>query len=119
MRVPNYGDLPRGPMKKILVAFDIDGTLRCNCTETCRDINEDVLSLARLLDRLKNTKLIAWSGGGKQYAQSYIDSDPRLFGTFGNRCFSKFDPEVGKPDIAIDDIQETALGKINLIVNEK
>lgn len=119
MRVPNYGDLARGPMKKVLIAFDIDGTLRCNCTSTCRDVNEDVAQLARLFDRMKNTKLIAWSGGGKSYAQSFIDSNERLRSTFGTRCFSKFDDTIGKPDIVVDDIQETALGLINLIVNEK
>ena len=34
------------------------------------------------------------------------------------RCISKFTPDF-RPDIAIDDIQETNLGNINLIVREK
>lgn len=112
-------------MNKVTIAFDIDGTLRCNCTETCRDTNEDVVTVARIFSKWKNTRLIAWSGGGAQYAQAFIDSDDRLVGIFGNRCYSKFaipgkvgDPTL-KPEIAIDDIQDCGLGLINLIVREK
>jgi hypothetical protein len=106
-------------MKKIIIAFDIDGTLRCNCTETCRDTNERIVQLAIILNRMKNTTLVAWSGGGKQYAQAFVDSDERLRGIFGQKCFSKLEAKVLNPDIAIDDIQECTLGKVNLIVREK
>ena len=110
--------LPEAPMAKILIAVDIDGTLRCNCTETCRDVNEDVAELCRLLKKMKNTKLVAWSGGGSDYAQRFVDSDERLQAIFGRKCYSKIGASF-KPDIAIDDIQDTALGVINLIVREK
>lgn len=110
--------IPRTPMAKILIAVDIDGTLRCNCTDTCRDVNEDVVELVRLLKKMKNTKLVAWSGGGSDYCQSFINTDSRLQAIFGNKCYSKIGaPFI--PDIAIDDIQDTALGVINLIVKEK
>lgn len=49
-------DLPRTAMRKITIAVDIDGTLRCNCSETCRDTNDDVVELCRLLKKMKNTR---------------------------------------------------------------
>ena len=104
-------------MQKLVVAFDIDGTLRCNCTPTCRDLNQRIVVLAQTMHRMKNTKLIAWSGGGKQYAQAFIDSQELLRGIFGQRCYSKLEQII--PDIAIDDMQECLLGKVNLIVREK
>jgi len=113
--------LPRDKMKKIVIAFDIDGTLRCNCTDTCRDPNYNIIALAAILDTMKNTHLIAWSGGGAKYAQNFIDSNEQLRHIFKQRCFTKigYNSMYGQPDIAIDDIQDTALGKINLIVREK
>jgi len=105
-------------MRTITIAVDIDGTLRCNCSETCRDTNDDVVELCRLLKKMKNTKLVAWSGGGSSYAQSFVDSDERLQAIFGRKCYGKIGAAF-KPDIAIDDVQDTALGVINLIVREK
>lgn len=108
-------------MKKAIIAFDIDGTLRCNCTDTCRDVNARVLEMAICFGSLKNSKLIAWSGGGAQYAQSFIDSNDTLMRLFGKRCYSKLNYYIkhGQVEIAVDDIQDTALGKVNLIVREK
>lgn len=110
--------LPRDKMKTIKIAFDIDGTLRCNCTEVCRDINKSILNLAIILDNFKNVELWAWSGGGGDYVKSFVHSNSVLSSIFkDNRCISK----IGAPqmDIAIDDIQDTALGTFNLIVKEK
>lgn len=101
-------------MQRTLIAFDIDGTLRCNCTATCHEVNEGALELARLFRDMKNTKLIAWSGGGAQYALSFVASDDRLVSIFGISCYSKLDATV-KPDIAVDDQHDFGLGKINLI----
>lgn len=108
-------------MKTTVIAFDIDGTLRCNCTETCRYTNNDIGVLASILKRMKNTTLIAWSGGGAEYAQSFIDGDDFLSMLFGRRCYSKVDylQTHDAPDIAIDDMHDFALGKTNLIVREK
>ena len=107
--------LPFGKMRKIRIAFDVDGTLRCNCTDDCRDENTGVTQLFFLLKRFKNTELYVWSGGGADYARRFAElyelPVPK------ERCISK----IGAPqmDIAIDDIQDTAIAPINLIVREK
>lgn len=111
----DYSELPRQKMRKIRIAFDVDGTLRCNCTDTCEDPNWDIVRLFNLLEKFKNTEMYVWSGGDKEYAERFS----RLYGLkvpYKN-CLSKF--SGFKPDIAIDDIQDTDLGTINLIVREK
>lgn len=110
-----YDTLPRAAMKKVTIAFDVDGTLRCNCTETCQDPNQDIVDMFRILRKFKNIELYVWSGGGAEYARRFA----QLYGlpVKDKNCISKF--SGFKPDIAIDDIQETALGAINLIVREK
>lgn len=107
--------LPFAPMQKVKIAFDVDGTLRCNCTDTCQDPNQDIVDLFRILDKSKNTELYVWSGGGAEYARSFARKFKLKVGDA--RCISK----IGAPqmDIAIDDIQDTAIGKINIIVHEK
>lgn len=104
--------------KKILIAFDVDGTLRCNCTPTCADPNENIVQLAQILASFKNVRLMVWSGGGTDYAANAIRrySIPKAFAA------DKKDPNtwvMGKPQIAIDDIQAFSLADINLIVREK
>lgn len=102
-------------MKTIKIAFDVDGTLRCNCTETCQDPNERIVLLFKILSRMKNSEMYVWSGGGADYAS-------RFAGKFGlnvkeSHCIGKVN--APKMDIAIDDIQDFELGKLNLIVREK
>ena len=111
-----YEELPRAPMRKITVAFDIDGTLRSNKTETSQEPNKRIVELFKILNTFKNVETYVWSGGGKKYAEEYA----RKFGLDipETRCISKFTPDF-RPDIAIDDIQETNLGDINLIVREE
>ena len=107
--------LPRGNMRTIRIAFDVDGTLRCNCTENCLDPNDRVVQLFGILSHFKNTELFVWSGGGKDYARRFA----LRYGLDVKEanCISK----IGAPhmDIAIDDIQDTAIADINLIVREK
>lgn len=111
----NYNDLPRSDMKIIKIAFDVDGTLRCNCNETCEDSNQDIVDLFRILRKFKNTELFVWSGGGASYARRFAEL--YKLPIKDNHCISKFNaPQM---DIAIDDIQATALGTLNLIVREK
>lgn len=113
--------LPRDKMQKLVVAFDIDGTLRCNCTATCQDRNEDVVAFAEILKSWKNFKLIAWSGGGAEYVRSQIRI-MKLDHLFSDeRCYAKLNYYIkyGQVDVAVDDIQDTALGKINFIVRCK
>lgn len=106
--------LPRDTMRTIVICFDVDGTLRCNCTDTCQDVNRRIVDLLYILATFKNTKIVIWSGGGADYARSFMS---RLDLPKGITFASKLDGL--RPDIAIDDIQDTALGKINLIVREK
>lgn len=107
--------LPRDKMKKIHIAFDVDGTLRCNCTDTCKDPNERIVELLKILASMKNTVIYVWSGGGKDYAQRFVNLYE--LNKFVDHITSKTSGIA--PHIAIDDIQDTAIGDINLIVREK
>lgn len=104
-----------GKMQKIKIVFDVDGTLRCNCTDTCPDVNRRIVDLFYILATFKNTELYVWSGGGADYARAFANR--MKLPVKDSHCISK----IGAPqmDIAIDDIQDTAMGKINLIVREK
>ena len=111
-------DLPRsldGRMRKVKIAFDVDGTLRCNCTEDCREPNKRIVDMFNTLASFKNTEMFVWSGGGADYADSFARRYDLKVSS--NHCVSKLN--APKMDIAIDDIQATMLGDINLIVREK
>jgi hypothetical protein len=105
--------LPFGKMKWIVIAFDVDGTL----------IDEgdvqyfQIIHMVKVLAKFKNVKIVVWSGGGKQYAEQ----QGRLLGLdeYVWKYASKTEHETIQPDIAIDDIQDTAIGGINLIVRNK
>lgn len=108
--------LPYGKMKKITIAFDIDGTLRNNTNDEVI-ANERIRQLLIILSSFKNTKIIVWSGSGELYARQvakviHVDQ-------YVHEYASKTAHKEIKPDIAIDDIQDTMIGKINLIVREK
>lgn len=113
-------------MRRVTIAFDVDGTLRCNCTPTCQDVNRRVVDLLFILQTMKNTKIIVWSGGGADYARSFMSRFDLKGITYADKKFrgrdengrALFEPSV-RPDIAIDDIQDCELGTINLIVKEK
>jgi len=106
-------------MQKLIHAFDVDGTLI--------DENGEVqLTHARWHDTLKalstakNVKIVIWSGGGKKYAEMV----GRRFGLdkYVWRYASKTEwPEIRKLGhvTAYDDIQDTAIGDINIIVRNK
>jgi len=112
--------LPFGDgMEKVAVAFDIDGTLIHN-----DEINFDTRTLLAwfVAQKWKNVDIIVWSGGGKQYAKSKIrlvlpSVEDKV------KFYSKLEYPVirAKYDkiIAIDDIQDTRLGDVNLIVRNK
>jgi hypothetical protein len=128
-------------MKKVLIAFDVDGTLRNNDANpygTSDDIvaNERVRSLLIILASMKNTKIMVWSGGGELYARQvsralgidkYVDvwADKAVTSCLAAACPEPdqthwhFAYEGPQPDIAVDDIQSFSLGAINLIVKEK
>lgn len=111
--------LPIGSMKKIKIAFDVDGTLRNNQNgkKGNPQANEDIRTLLRILRKFKNTEIVVWSGSGEIYARQvarelHVDH-------WVDRYASKTDYRDVAPDIAIDDIQDTAIANINLIVREK
>lgn len=110
-------DLPRAKMRKINIAFDVDGTLRCNCTDDCQDANYNIVALFNILSGFKNTELWVWSAGGADRARKFA----KLYNlpVKQSHCTSKLDNRGYDMDIAIDDIQDTALARINLIVRQK
>jgi hypothetical protein len=127
-------------MKNVLIAFDVDGTLRKNTMHDTVVPNERVCR--QLIDHAhsKNTTIMVWSGGGELYARqcaqslgiaSYVDmyADKKVVPcaslghqsrlTGGDCDDWHFAYDGPQPDIAYDDIQSFSLGKINIIVREK
>lgn len=124
--------LPRsddGKMDKVIIAFDVDGTLIKNAgvdREHGIPSNDDVpimhqINTLIVLSTYKNVRIVVWSGGGKDYAATWgrrLGLDKYVW-----RYASKLEHETLKVHcdtlIAIDDIQATRLGDVNLIVKEK
>lgn len=125
-------ELPRaddGRMQKVIVAFDVDGTLIRNVTKERTPgvvSNDDVpivhqINTLQVLSTYKNIRIVVWSGGGKDYAAMWgrrLGLDKYVW-----RYASKLEYQDLKQlcdmIIAIDDIQATQLGDVNLIVREK
>lgn len=116
-------------MKKVTVAFDVDGTLISTDSKGGAPIaNERIRTLLITLASFKNIRIVVWSGGGELYAKQVCDS--LGISRYVNQFASKnhlgkdangkhiFNPDL-QPDIAIDDIQDCVLGTINMIVREK
>lgn len=108
--------LPVDRMRRVVIAFDVDGTLRDNTKEGVI-ANEDIRSLLRILSKFKNTKIIVWSGSGEFYARQCARE--MHIEHWVDRYASKTEWKDLQVDIAIDDIQDTSIGLINLIVKEK
>lgn len=125
-------------MKKVLIAFDIDGTLRNNSDDSSINpmidagkypvANEEIRSLLIILSKFKNVEIMVWSGGGELYArqicsalgiQKYVDKYAGKWITQEDRMGVRQPHPNIKPDIAIDDIHECILGDINLICKQK
>lgn len=108
--------LPFGKgMEKTLLAFDVDGTLLGS---------DKTLALleAFLSQQWKNVDIGVWSGGGADYARTVMEREADwLRGR--NIWHSKLEyKELRKryaKIIAFDDIQDTRLGDVNLIVRNK
>lgn len=75
--------------------------------------------MLKIMAHMKNVVVIVWSGGGSKYADQFV----RLYELekYVDKTMSKLQATMDgfRPDIAIDDIQDTALGLTNLIVREK
>lgn len=120
--------IKKSGMKKVKIAFDIDGTIRSNIDPydhgdtSLVKWNYRICELAMILSSMKNTELVLWSGGGKQYAEhirrlfhAHFSPNKKVF----KSAHSKTEASMLNIDIAIDDIQACELGKLNLIVREK
>lgn len=117
-------------MKEIIIAFDIDGTILNNegiqpdtptyLRPRC-GVNLEVITLIQILSKkMKNTKVIVWSGGGKEYAERIV----REYGLdrYIHRVYGKaeYDETIdGKVDICFDDVHACNLAEKNLIVKMK
>lgn len=111
--------LPFGKMEKIVIAFDVDGTLISSAERKAGEpfilANERIRTLLITLSSFKNTKIIVWSGSGELWARQVVNEIG--IAKYVDKIMAK-DAEL-RPDIAIDDIQDTAIGNLNLIVKEK
>jgi hypothetical protein len=107
-------------METIAFCFDIDGTIRSNTVDQNKApvANEDIRTLLIILSKFKNVHIRVWSGSGELYVRqvvaslgldSYIDS-------YSSKYDKGFPAKVTKI-VAVDDMQDTALGLINLIVD--
>ena len=113
-------------MKEIVIAFDIDGTILNNegippetpvAFRPKSGVNLEVIQLIQILSKkMKNTRIIVWSGGGKQYAEDIC----RMYGLqkYVDKCYAKFDCDE-KVDLAFDDIHSFDLAEKNIIVKMK
>lgn len=115
--------LPRqeNGMKKIAIAFDVDGTL---VAEGDKPIAETLMLLSDfLIQPWKNVDIIVWSGGGAEYARTMVEKRLPTGDVNKVKFYSKLDHLTIMKRyhfvIAIDDIQDTALGDANLIVRNK
>jgi len=107
-------------MKDIIIAFDIDGTIYGSPFSHKGEpvLNVKTVQLMQLLkDHVKNCKIYAWSGGGKEYAEQIVVK----FGLdrWVDRCFSKQDYDEtinGVVNLSFDDEYLFDKAEVNLIV---
>ena len=109
-------------MKEITIAFDVDGTIYGSTLSHNREgtPNLEVFNLMRILHGMKNTRIIVWSGGGKDYAEQIV----RKFGIgkWVHSCYGKHEYDTtiySKVDIAFDDQHEFVMADKNIIVRMK
>lgn len=110
-----YGD----GMEKVLVAFDVDGTLIGE-----GDVPLPTLALLEAFwrQKWKNVDIIVWSGGGGDYARNMVER--HCDWARGRNCWHSKLEYMGLRErydkvIAFDDVQDTRLGDVNLIVRNK
>lgn len=115
-------------MKQIVIAFDIDGTIWGNPlvrgnhpSVVGNSLNLPIAHLMQLLHKhTKNTRIIVWSGGGKDYAEQIVQKfglEKYVDGIYGKH---EYDETIyGKVDIAFDDEHAFELADKNIIVRMK
>lgn len=108
-------------MKDLIIAFDVDGTLISNTNGLgVERLNVEVYNLMVLLSRLKNTRIIVWSGGGKEYAEQIVTKYG--LAKYVSACYGKWeydDTTEGRVDIGFDDQHTCEMADKNLIVRTK
>lgn len=110
--------LPFGKMQPVVFAFDVDGTL-INGDE--KHVNTIKLLVAMGEQKWKNVKVAVWSGGGREYAETFVRRlglENHVDMVLGKLEYQRL-REDGYTIIAVDDIQDTAIGDVNLIVRNK
>ena len=112
--------LPFGDgMEKVAICFDVDGTLVTDKEQHLSTIS--LLSIFKM-QKWKNVDIIVWSGGGQEHAE-HMYRDFISKNTSGVKFYSKLQYEDVRAKyakiIAIDDVQNTRLGDVNLIVRNK
>ena len=112
--------LPFGDgMQPVAFCFDIDGTL----IDGENKLNSTIKLLVALAEqKWKNVRVVVWSGGGRGYAETIVrrlglDALPNLR-VMGKLQYKEL-VDCGYKIVAIDDIQNTRLGDVNLIVRNK
>lgn len=128
-------------MEEVVIAFDVDGTILCNEGITPQTpthlrprmgLNLEIIQLIQILSRkMKNSKVIVWSGGGKAYAEQIVREyglEPYVYACYGKPTSApahlsqgdEYDETIhGKVDICFDDVHACTLAGINLIVKMK
>jgi len=106
-------------MQRVALCFDIDGTLI--------DGDHKYVSMIKVLVVLseqnwKNVRIIVWSGGGREYAETIVrrlglDALKNLQ-VMGKLQYREL-VDSGYKIVAFDDVQDTRLGDVNLIVRNK
>lgn len=115
--------LPYGVgMQKVAFCFDIDGTLIDE--HGLPHMDTLVLAGCILAQKWKNVDVIFWSGGGADYAELHARRMLPVLAIYPKaKFYSKLEHELIRQKysklIAIDDIQDTRLGDVNLIVRNK
>lgn len=115
--------LPFGEgMQKVAFAFDVDGTL---INEEQNHSTTVSLLIAVAAQKWKNVDVIVWSGGGADYAKTQYERITK----FSSAIFPhvKFHSKLEHKElrkkyshiVAVDDVQDTRLGDVNLIVRNK
>ena len=92
---------------ELKVAFDVDMTLIIEDENGKSVPHYDVITLFKALENF-GCKMYIWSGSGMDYAKQWKDKLGLEAEIVAKGSFT--------PDIAIDDIANTKLGKVNLIV---
>ena len=106
-------------MEPIAICFDVDGTL---IDGDKKHVSTMKLLVALAEQNWKNVRIVVWSGGGREYAETIV----RRYGldalrnlqVMGKLQYQELRAK-GCRIIAIDDIMDTRLGDVNLIVRNK